>query len=68
MTSKKSFIKAAEIVSNFRSSHNLQGVGKMGEEIGYYIENSFVQLFTGDNPQFDEARFRAACQLKEKKK
>ena len=25
------------------------------------IIESFVELFAGDNPRFDEARFRAAC-------
>lgn len=25
------------------------------------LADAFVELFTGDNPHFDEARFRAAC-------
>lgn len=30
-------------------------------EQGAAVEDAFVSLFEGDNPRFDEARFRRAC-------
>jgi len=48
--SKKDYIKAAEIVRRMRKT-DLVGA----------MMDAFVELFTGDNPQFDERRFRDAC-------
>lgn len=47
---KKDYERAATIAQEHRP------------ETGWpQIINAFVELFAGDNPRFDEARFRAAC-------
>lgn len=58
---KKDYEKAATIVRDACLS------GGSAWQQRTAIENAFVELFKGDNPQFDEARFRAACQPKNKK-
>ena len=50
--SKKDYEKAASIAQSWRNTR--------GGEAEAVI-NSFVALFSGDNPLFDEARFRKAC-------
>jgi hypothetical protein len=50
---RKDYIKAAEIV---REAYVHQKNGN-----GEAIEFAFVRLFAGDNPAFNETRFRNAC-------
>ena len=55
---KKDYEKAAKIV---RDLHAKYPSGKQNLVVKE-VEDCFVNLFRGDNPQFDEVRFRAACQ------
>lgn len=53
---KKDYIRAAEIVRKLpRHAATLRTTAMQ-------CENAFVEFFRGDNPSFDEVRFRAACQ------
>ena len=54
---KKDYERAATIVQFMRSGLHTPNQ----EVIALGAEHAFVELFTGDNPRFDEARFRAAC-------
>ena len=51
---KKHYERAALIVQG------MQGA-VYGGLANKQAEDAFVRLFAGDNPRFDEARFRAAC-------
>ena len=53
--SKKDYLKAVEIVRKYQ--HHTPSLRATAEA----IEDAFVNLFNGDNPQFDERRFRDAC-------
>ena len=48
---KRDYERAATITQNTPSEHARRGC----------VENAFVEFFEGDNPRFDETRFRAAC-------
>jgi len=49
MTSKKDYLRAVEIILQTKPN-NLT------------LQNAFIEFFKNDNPLFDEARFRKACQ------
>lgn len=61
MMSKKEYIRAAEIVRLNRPN----GTTKALIETRNLLEDSFVEFFRGDNPRFDEDRFREACKEKD---
>jgi hypothetical protein len=67
MITKKIYIKAAKMVHDKRTATQDTNVivghsQRMLEEYAAVeIENSFIEIFRGDNPKFDEKRFRAAC-------
>jgi hypothetical protein len=64
MTSKKDYVKAANLVLSRRSKNweNVDLADKLrGELFCDELENTFVKLFSGDNPRFDEGKFRKAC-------
>lgn len=54
MMHKKDYLKAVKIVHCFPFIHQQM------------IVKAFVELFQGDNPKFDEDKFREACQRKDK--
>lgn len=54
---KKDYIKGAEIVRKYPHHAPSLRTTKLA------IENAFVELFSGDNPAFDERRFREACRV-----
>lgn len=58
MMTKKDYIRAAEIVVHYR-----QEFGSDSSE-GRILEQAFVSFFRGDNPSFDEYRFRDATRLR----
>lgn len=51
---KKDYIKAANIVKE--TKHEKEAVRTL-------LANSFVELFRGDNPRFNQDRFLTACDL-----
>jgi hypothetical protein len=69
---KKDYIKASKIVQDLyvqafnnepsREDDDGESVYDCSKPIA--VENAFVQLFTDDNPQFDEKRFRLACKVR----
>ena len=66
-TTRKFFVKAAKIVAEkYAEGARLRELTGEQYKIGIAqeLENAFVELFRGDNPQFDESRFRAACKGK----
>jgi hypothetical protein len=54
MMSRKDYRRAAQEVIEARMH---QGI----KEYAYLIEDIFVRFFRGDNPEFDETKFREAC-------
>ncbi len=72
MMTRKDYQRAAEIVNE---QWNATGIlydvnnGKLTPEqvravlklVATDMENAFVRFFQGDNPRFDEKRFREAC-------
>jgi hypothetical protein len=56
--SKKDYIRAAEIVQCYLSNV----ATKHEQNAAPYMKDAFVEFFRGDNPRFDEQRFRAACE------
>lgn len=52
MMSKKEYEKAARIVQRERITALERAI----------LSSVFVEFFRDDNPRFDEARFRAACE------
>ena len=53
---KKDYERAAEIVQHIPRSYEQDFPGAADT-----ITDVFVEFFCGDNPRFDEPRFRAAC-------
>jgi hypothetical protein len=60
---KKDYIKAAVIVADHGSAYDKEAL----REEKTLLANGFIQLFEGDNPNFDQDRFLIACGLKDKK-
>lgn len=61
---RKNYIKAANIVKEFRQKHSQGGTfadAGVVDHVGNQLENSFVEFFSDDNPRFDVATFRKAC-------
>ena len=54
MTTKKDYVKAAQIANRFFHE-------KSDKEYCAVFE-AFVEFFRGDNPRFDVARFESACE------
>lgn len=64
---KKDFIKAAGLISNFRLKSGYNKISSYSlNDLANIIEDMFVEFFRGTNDRFDEGRFRKACQLKDK--
>jgi len=59
MTTKKTFIAAANVVKDMNANFEFRNTGH--REL---VISAFVQLFKADNPNFDEIRFREACECK----
>jgi hypothetical protein len=57
MMSRKDYERAAEIVQN-TLKYETGGAFSPAK----VLVNGFIDLFLGDNPHFDQARFRAACE------
>lgn len=57
MMTKRHFEAAAGIVREKRQALALPKVADK-------IADAFVEFFRGDNPRFDEGRFRTACEVK----
>lgn len=51
---KKDYIRAAKIVSGIKT-------GPLAPLCAWQTREAFVVLFAGDNPRFDENKFRDAC-------
>jgi len=60
---RRDYEKAARIVREYREINIKSHTRK---ETAWHWENAFVALFEQDNPRFDQTKFRAACQPKEK--
>ena len=60
MMTKRDYEKAAEIVRNSPIAHDTD---KEIYSPAIYIMQAFVELFSNDNPRFDAARFKKACEL-----
>ena len=52
---KKDYERTALIVQGIRATNDRDEAEADG------AESAFAELFAGDNPRFDETRFRAAC-------
>lgn len=74
---KKDYVKAAHLVQNWNVkvlsrtvAHSLSckkaGLGELKamQRVSVELENSFVEFFRNDNPNFDEQLFREACKVK----
>ena len=57
--SKKDYIRAAEIVREFRDG--LFPTREFNELVASHIEQAFVDLFSSTNSRFDQERFIEAC-------
>jgi hypothetical protein len=67
MITRKTYIKAAKIVSELRKEarstyHPKGGSQRLYEEnVAVEVEDAFVKLFHGDNPRFNKEKFLDAC-------
>lgn len=64
MMTKKDYQKAAEIVCKTRQTFNQNAMSDefSASDVCDFITDAFVDFFRGDNPRFDEEKFRKACQ------
>jgi hypothetical protein len=56
--SRKHYERAAEIVRELRASDDATA-----RDNACRVVDAFVELFSADNPRFDQGRFRAACRV-----
>ena len=66
MMSRKDYVRAAEQVVRLRNTAKEEQVRYNDHlhtlaYVAGHVEDAFVSFFRGDNPRFDEVRFRAAC-------
>lgn len=72
MMTRKDYTRAAALVNEhwhaMALTRNIKN-GKLSEAqsrevmklVALQLEDTFIQFFEGDNPRFDETRFREAC-------